>query len=265
MKVFSVSLAAGVEVSVRGGNFFMLIDTSAPLDVSLMSGGAEIEKAESVEAGFKAHARFADLREDGGRYFDEARLLSATTQTVRVGISDGAGGYDRALGEVTSEPKLTQSAGAPVGLDALTANGFAFAGAVQQAAVAAEYPHVQALNPAGSGKVFFVDTLIVSASVAGTIAVRRYDTALTTAPVAGQSVNKNIGGAAGVLQLRSQSSAVILPASVSSLLDVQVTANTITSVDMSAPIRLSAGQGLVVVTGAVNISLYANVAWREYA
>lgn len=263
MKVFSVNLTANVEASVPGGNFFMLIKTSGPLNVELLSGGSVREKAEGVEAGFKATG-VAGNAEIGGRYFDEAHIISTTTQTIRVGISDGNGGYDRALGEVTAEPKLTQSAANPVGLDALTANNFCFAGAVNRLAVAAEYPHVQLLNPVGSGRDVYIDTVYVSATNAGTVAIRRYDTALITAPAVGQSINKNIGGAAGSAELRSESAATILAAA-PSLSELVVAASATLRIDVTAPIRLSPGEGVLVVIGVVNTSLYANIAWREYA
>lgn len=263
MKVFSVSLNAGVQVSVRGGNFFMLIDTTAPLDVTLVHGGAEIEKAESVEAGFKAHARFADLREDGGRYFDEARLLSATAQTVRVGISDGAGGYDRALGEVTSEPKLTQSAASPVGMDAITNNGFAFYGVMSLGAVAGEYANLQILNPAASGKVIYLDRIVVATSGAVTIDAGQYNTAL--AVEAGTPVNAKVGGAASAMSLLRQSVVAELVYAGAQYVQVPIAANAPYEILLPRPILLSAGQGVVIRSRSPATTIYGNMEWREYA
>lgn len=262
MKVFSVSLTANVQVSVRGGNFLMLIDTTAPLDVTLMNGGAEIEKAESVEAGFKAHARFADLREDGGRYFDEARLLSTTTQTIKVGISDGAGGYDRALGEVTSEPKLTQSAAAPVGLDALVYNGFCFFGNIGLVAVAAAYPHIQLLNPAGNTKTIYVDAIRTSQSVSGIQYAVTYDTPLAALAGTGGG-SARLGGAPGTAQIRTESPASLLVGMhIQSLACAQ---NTPQEIVLPHPIILEAGKGVVLQASPVNQNFYASFRWREYA
>lgn len=260
MKVFSVSLNANVEASVRGGNFFMLIDTTAPLDVSLVRGGVIQEKAESVEAGFKATGR-AENESNGARYFDEARLISATTQTVKVGVSDGSGGYDRALGEVTSEPKLTQSAAAPVGIDALVTNGVCFAGNVARAAVAAEYPHVQLFNPAASGKTLYIDGLVMSKGTSGAIYVGRYDTALIT--LSGNGVNQEFGGAASVAELRSASLAAITIGD--QIQSLYCGASVPYELVVIAPFIVPPGFGMLLTVSVVNQDLYASFRWREYA
>lgn len=263
MKVFSVSLTAGVQVSVRGGNFLMLIDTSAPIDVTLMRGGAEIEKAESVEAGFKAHARFADLREDGGRYFDEARLLSATTQTVKVGVSDGAGGYDRALGEVTAEEKLTQTAAAPVGIDALVDNGVCFTGFVTSPATASAYGHLQFWNPAASGKRAYLERITLSQGTSGTVIVDSVTAALANLSNTG-GVNQKLGGAAGSIELRYEANAAQLVA------QPYIWANKCQQLepvvlDIHKPIIVLPGYGVTITAEAVNNNVYGVFQWREYA
>lgn len=261
MKVFSVNLTANVEASVPGGNFFMLIKTSGPLNVELLSGGSVREKAESVEAGFKAMG-IAGNAEIGGRYFDEAHIISPTTQTIRVGISDGNGGYDRALGEVTAEPKLTQSALNMVGYDALTSNNFAFTGAAQVLSVTGEYPHIQLLNPVGSGRVVLIDSVRFGSSVNGVIILGRYDTAIVTESQAdGPSY---IGGTANIAQLRAVSSATQLGAPPHPIYD-SVLANETTLVEFKTPLRVDAGVGLIFMAGSTGSDLRVAFQWREYA
>lgn len=261
MKVFSVSLTASVEVSLRGGNFFMLIDTSAPLNVSLVSGGVIQETAESVEAGFKAMGR-AENEANGARYFDEARLLSATAQTVRVGISDGSGGYDRALGEVVSEQKLTQLSSSPIGYDALTNNNFCHAGAATQGAVASEFSHIQILNPAGSGKILYVDNLMASVGAASHIDLLRYDTALTTA-VAARSLK--IGGAAGIGQVRTQTFTTLVGTG-DLIAQIRMAADAPFDIfKYQSPIIIAPGEGIVARCRLANTGLSINGIWREYA
>ena len=98
MKVQSVVLTANVKQTLGGGNFFMLVETSAALDVQLLKNGAPSEKGESVEAGYKA--KRPEEWSIPGRYFDAVELTSATTQTIKIGISEGEGGYDRNVGNV---------------------------------------------------------------------------------------------------------------------------------------------------------------------
>lgn len=262
MKVFAMNLVANVEASVKGGNFFMLIKTTAPINATLMRGGIEIEKAEGVEAGFKATGA-AENVETGGRYFDEVRILSQTTQTIRVGVSDGAGGYDRALGEVTSEQKLTQSASNMVGYDALTSNGLSFAGATVKGAVVGEYPYAQFLNPAGSGRVALIDTVRFSASLDNVITLSRYDVAILTLSQSAGSTY--VGGTANKIQIRTEGkTAALLTGNPVYIYDF-VKANDTGNVEFKSPIRLNEGMGLIVSTSVTNIELRVAFQWREIA
>lgn len=113
MKVFSETLQAGVPVPFRlTGRMFMLISTSAPLDISFTRGGVSLdEEADDVEAGYKASPL------DG---FDGFTLTSAIGQTVKLGISRGQGDYNRSVGAVDATivraTALTNVAEATVGV-----------------------------------------------------------------------------------------------------------------------------------------------------
>lgn len=67
--------------------------TSAPVSVDFRKAGRSIgESAENVQAGYYAEPA------DG---YEGFTIQSATAQTATVAISDGSGGYDRTVGDVT--------------------------------------------------------------------------------------------------------------------------------------------------------------------
>lgn len=265
MKVKALTLVAGVEVSLGAGNFFMLVDTTAPVSVRVMRGGSVVEEGEDVEAGYKAER--PPWFEGDALYFDDARIVSDTAQTIRYGQSLGYGGYDRSLGEVTSEPKLTQSTAAPVGLDALVDNGFCFCGNVERAAVAAEYPHLQLFNPAANTKTLYVDAIVASQGLAGVLALKTYDTALTTLVAASAVINAKMGSSAGTAELRTDSlAAQVTDSNIQNNIQALVCAAEAPQYFvLPYPIILQPGKGIVVLPAAVNQSLYASFRWREYA
>lgn len=75
------------------GKYFRLMVTSAPVSVDFRKAGRSIgESAENVQAGYYAEPA------DG---YEGFTIQSATAQTATVAISDGLGGYDRTVGDVT--------------------------------------------------------------------------------------------------------------------------------------------------------------------
>lgn len=92
MKTFSYSIGAGETVSFPGGKFFMLIDSTDPVDVTFQLNNSHLdESGTDVLAGYKARPK------DG---FDLIHIYSATAQTIKVGITRGQGDYDRSAGSV---------------------------------------------------------------------------------------------------------------------------------------------------------------------
>lgn len=98
MRVESPALTAGQKFTITGGNFFMLVSTSSPVDVTFIKGGAPLFTALQVEAGYKAFR----LGDHADLYFDAIEILSTVGQTIKYGLSVEEGGYDRSVGSVTA-------------------------------------------------------------------------------------------------------------------------------------------------------------------
>lgn len=264
MPVRNYSFGAGEEKHFGPGNMLRILDSTAPVTVKFFRDGTEIssETAESVEAGYQGEPPNDDGRKSG---FDDATVTSATAQTVKILTTRGNSRYDRTVGDVQAEPKLTQSAAGPVGADALSANGYGFFGAIQRIAVAAEYSAIQIKNPAGSGKVLFVDRVAIAAGAACTVNFFHRNADLTELAVYLQ--NKNNGAAAGLSQLRRQTTPTAsLFASALGCWKSKISSSADgVEVKFEPPIRLEAGEGFVVEADQTNVSLDAAFEAREYA
>lgn len=97
MEVRSLTLQAGVRTAVPSpGRFFMLIETSSPIDVEFQKNrSTNREKGRDVEAGYKS---FPDPTQPGDaliQSFDGVVFTSAAAQTIRYAISDRQGDYAR--------------------------------------------------------------------------------------------------------------------------------------------------------------------------
>lgn len=252
---------AGETKHLGGGNRLRLLNTTDPVTVKFFRNGTEIvsETAEDVEAGFQGEPP----REAGqGSAFDDATVTSDTAQTVKIFTTRGDSRYDRSVGDVLAAPKLTQRADTPYGYDALTANNFAFAGAISSAAVAAQFSSVQIKNPAASGKVLFIDSVTVSAAAADLMYLVRYDASLTAGIVL-QSCN--IGAAAALAEMRIGASAAGLRAGLTNIQKWRLLANTPFLFSLKQPIRLEAGEAVLLEFGLVNTAIDVGVEAREYA
>lgn len=98
MRTVEINFTAGETHQFPGGNFFMILEAPSPVDVQFFRHGAPVDdKALGVEAGFIAQPK---RPEKGGLAFDSVEVTSATTQTVKVVISQGEGRYQRLIGEV---------------------------------------------------------------------------------------------------------------------------------------------------------------------
>ncbi len=90
---------------------------------------------------------------------------------------------------------------------ASTIAGNSFIGGGSPGALAANYAQIQLWNPAASGKILYVQRALIYQSASGDVQLRSFATALTG--VAGQA-SKDLGGAAGVGQVRFQLNGAIL-------------------------------------------------------
>lgn len=261
MEVRSEQIIGGQSIDVGPGNFLMLLDTTASVTVELIKNGHVFEKAVNVEASYKARPRLGEKLSVW--YFDKAKISSTTTQTVKFGISEGEGDYGRLVGVVDAAPRLTQLASAPIGYDALAANGFCFEGAGQCVGVVAQFSHVQLLNPAASGKVLFVDGLELSAAVAGptAISLRYHNVAL--ANLDGNALSKNAGSAASAAQVRNAANAAALGGVPWRYVTVADGASK--AVRFDRPVRLEAGEGIIIHVPTVNVTATCSFDFREYA
>jgi len=80
------------------GKYFRIIEADGVVDVRIYRGSYPIAESIAVGVGFW-------MSPAGG--FDRVDIVSATTQTVKVAISDGEGGYDAMtiVGDVKASPK----------------------------------------------------------------------------------------------------------------------------------------------------------------
>lgn len=67
------------------GKYFRIIMAAADVDVTFYRGGAAVSNAYDVGVGYYAIP-------EGG--FDRVDITSATSQTIKIAISEGVGGYD---------------------------------------------------------------------------------------------------------------------------------------------------------------------------
>ena len=109
MKTHSLTFTAGQTKTLLGGNFFIILTTTSPVDVEFFKNKVSTdEKAEAVLAGFSIEP-LPGLITPGENYFDRVKVTSALAQTVVVAVSRGAGKYQRTVGtvDVNSQPDLT--------------------------------------------------------------------------------------------------------------------------------------------------------------
>ncbi len=96
MNVAEITITAGEKRQIQGGRFFKLLDTDSQVDVVFKVNNQPLYKAIGVKGGFEARPEVN---------FDMVEISSATTQTIKYGVSYGEGGDTRLVGEVTvSQP-----------------------------------------------------------------------------------------------------------------------------------------------------------------
>lgn len=92
MQTKNLALSAGVVLPVHAfGEYFHLLETVAGVDIEFLRNGAVFASATSMEGGFFS-------RPEGG--FQELRFTSATSQTIKIAVAKGSGGYQRTAGTI---------------------------------------------------------------------------------------------------------------------------------------------------------------------
>lgn len=142
---------------------------------------------------------------------------------------------------------------------ARTLGNQAFMGTSYQGAVAAQYPHVQLWNPAGSAKRIIVEAFAAASATVGGWQLRSAVAALTTLGAAPAS--KNIGGAAGVGQVRT--AANVAAQGVDIMMQGYLQASTLYEKKLNEPIVLAPGTGINVMANALNVDMTANFEFFE--
>lgn len=101
MRVRSIDVGAGETVTLPGGRFFTLIDTSADVDLVFLKDGSSIDAdATGVAAGY----------EMSDQEFSEVKLTSVNAQAVKYGISKtGKGRYGSASLNVSGKVNVATS------------------------------------------------------------------------------------------------------------------------------------------------------------
>lgn len=162
------------------------------------------------------------------------------TVSGEIVVSDGSFQSDRIGGEVSVID----------GSKSRTLAGQAFIGQWGANAVAAQYAHMQLLNPSGSGKRVVITQYKGISNALCSFQLIRYDTALTT--LNGNAPSKDIAAAASTAQLRSATNAAQL--GTGSVMDSSYfpAAGMAPSFVFREPIILRANQGIVLRSDTVN-------------
>lgn len=101
MQTITQQITAGLTWAMAEvGAYFQIFEAPAAVDVRFMRNGKVIGTAEQMGAGF--YARPAEG-------FDRIEIASATTQTIKIGISDGTGGTNQMTGSVVATVKTATS------------------------------------------------------------------------------------------------------------------------------------------------------------
>lgn len=231
-----------------GGGYFKLLSTVNPVDVELATPTGIVLTAASVEAGFYQRAAFSRVK-----------ITTGANEAVTFLVAPDLGGSDRFTGDVDLIDQATRQVGKVQSVrDPIVDAGEAFRGYQSPGASGGNYGHVQLMNPAGSGKIVYVDAIEVYVSTAMAGLLTLYNTALT----AGNAPeNCKSGGAAPSSLMRYTLNAAVLGTIIGST-GVPVGGESRRNV-LANPIRLDAGKGLCVVGGVVNTGMNATFEFRE--
>lgn len=138
--------------------------------------------------------------------------------------------------------------------------GQSFLGLAVVAPVAAEYSSAQLWNPAASGKLLLVRSVLISLGTAGIVVVGYGQTEYGNG---GSQANKYAGGAAGVGLVRWDQSATENHFETVSYGETFLQATVPTDWPFAEPIVIPPGYGLTVNSNVVNAELTATFEWDE--
>lgn len=247
MQYFDISIAANAARQINApGRFMRYYSGSAGgADESLLvrfgamsgAGGVILKPGQSIKLPQAVDSWYL------------SNFAKAATITGRVVIGMAVLDDDRITGEVSVID----------GLKAKTLANDAFVASPYQAAVAAQYSHVELWNPAASGIDVMISQFSVRSATAGVIGVAFHNAALTT--LRGAATSKLYGGAAGLSEAREQANGASLGGN--SILTFNISANGMQTVILKEPIVLVPSSGLLVRHGTVNADIGANLEFGE--
>lgn len=147
---------------------------------------------------------------------------------------------------------------------ARTLGSIAFGAFAYQANVAAQYTRVQLWNPAGSAKRIVLENLIGLATTTGAAVghIRLINTALGT--LSGTGNSKLAGGAASVMELRTDTTATVSPNS-AALASLSIPVSQMQPYKPVEPLIVPPGWGVVYWGTAGNIDFGVSFEWYEEA
>lgn len=295
---YEQTFAANAPVRIRTAfRFFRLISAPAAVTIEFGRGGRLEEKIESIDAGVWFRARpgspdYAILKitnpglqavkwvladDDAGydRAFGSVSIsgpLLGDDADAVVGMGAGTlvGGIARnqAYNGATWDRLRADNEGGGAGSlrvtqfsDAVVVNGQAYLAGTAVAAAGGLIAAVQLFNPGGSGKTLYVDAVEgVNITAADRIEIRQHSAAVLTLISTGL-YNRNVGGAAGVAQLRAGTGAgagLVMRASAKPVNEPYIAR-------FVPPIRVPETFGVHVQAVTVNTGLAASFDYREKA
>ena len=145
-----------------------------------------------------------------------------------------------------------------IGPDKVSLDGVACIGGIFQNAVAAQHSLIQIKNPAGSGVVVAVDSILASVTTAIILGVYEEDADLTT--LATDRRQKLHGGGLSIAEIRYESNAN-LP--VTQVRRTYLPQYVNTELIEGPPLILNEGEGYVIGGVTANIGVSAAFNWRE--
>jgi hypothetical protein len=256
------------------GHYFELLSTVNAVDLVFFDAdGRVIAQESAMEEGY-----FIDRR--GLAPFAHFTITTSGAEAVKFIVTDGFSGNRSVPADITDRAarllgivygSLGQLAQVLVNAvnylrvqvqghgDAETDAGNAFLRGTALAGVAAQYSHVQLINPAASGKTVYVDSIIIgSTGTPDRFDFCSHDTALTDV---GAVYSKDQGGAAGVSHVRTTNNAVAQGTLIGNVRSGNLNNVTLT---FDPPYKLGAGEGCLIRNATVNLQLEVFFQLREY-
>lgn len=228
MELLQFNIAAGeTKHFERAGRYFEIISAQSLLNVHFEdAAGSRAESLKLALSGFFAEGGFSSF---------EVENPTAAKQSVQVLISDGRGGSRRQPGVVSVVDGGRQR----------TIDGVAFMGATSLTAAAGQWPVLQLLNPAGSGKRLVVKRVTMGSDIATVCRVGRL-----VAPAGGAAIelrSKLIAAALAMAGKIYRDPAAAIPAAFEQFFAINTAASAQVVYAFEEPLVIAAGEGVAVV------------------